>query len=358
MQFCGDTPRSEPPKRVRLVDLAAQLGLTKGTVSRALNDHPDISDQTRLRVRKAAEKLGYRPLSHAQAIRTGRVQSLGLVLQIYEHDAHRPFMAEFLAGLSQAASAEDWTLTVATASSDAQTLDLLDRLTVEKKADGFILPRTKLDDARIEFLRARNVPFVLYGRTRESRGCAWFDIESERSIEDAVTLLARLGHRRIGFVPGAQGYTYAELRRDGYLAGLARGDLAHDRQLVAPPAMARDDGAMSAATLLDLADPPSAIVCAVDGAALGVYDAARQRGLKIGTDLSVISYDGIPEATLLDPPLSTYRVDTRAAGARLADLLIRRCRGAAPEDLRELGRAAFQARGSHGVAPGAAQPAT
>jgi len=351
MQACGDKARSGAPKRVRLVDLAAQLGLTKGTVSRALNDHPDISDRTRMRVRKAAEKLGYRPLSHAQAIRTGRVRSLGLVLQVNEHDAHRPFVAEFLAGLSQAASAEDWTLTVATASSDTQTLELLDRLTAEKKADGFILPRTKLTDARIDFLRMRDVPFMLYGRTTDTRGCAWFDIESEKSIEDAVTLLAGLGHHRIGFVPGAEGYTYAKLRYDGYLTGLARSGLPHDPNLIAAPAMARVAGATSAATLLDLPNPPSAIVCSVDGAALGVYDAARHRGLKIGTDLSVISYDGIPETTLLDPPLSTYRVDTRAAGARLAELLIKRCRGAAPEDLRELGRAAFQSRGSHGVAP-------
>lgn len=355
MQFCDATQQPDRPARVRLVDLAAQLGLTKGTVSRALNDHPDISDQTRLRVRKAAERLGYRPLSHAQAIRTGRVRSLGLVLQVNEHDAHRPFVAEFLAGLSQAASAEDWTLTVATAASDAQTLELLDRLTAEKKADGFILPRTKLEDARIDFLRARDVPFVLYGRTSDTHGCAWFDIESEKSIEHAVALLAGLGHRRIGFVPGADGYTYAKLRHDGYVAGLARSGLVYDPDLVAAPAMARAAGAASGATLLDLPNPPSAIVCSVDGAALGVYDAARQRGLHIGSDLSVMSYDGIPETTLLDPPLSTYRVDTRAAGVRLAELLIRRCRGAAPEDLRELGRAAFQSRGSHGVAPGAAQ---
>lgn len=351
MQATETAEPSALPKRVRIVDLAAQLGLTKGTVSRALNDHPDISDRTRLRVRKAAEKLGYRPLSHAQAIRTGRVRSLGLVLQVNEHDAHRPFVAEFLAGLSQAASAEDWTLTVATAGSDEQTLDLLDRLTVEKKADGFILPRTKLHDPRIDFLRTRGVPFVLYGRTENAGGCAWFDIESEKSIEDAVMLLAGLDHKRIGFVPGADGYTYAKLRHDGYLAGLARSGLAHDTQLIAPPAMGRNAGAAAAAILLDLPHPPSAIVCSVDAAALGVYDAARHRGLKIGTDLSVISYDGIPETTLLDPPLSTYRVDTRAAGARLAELLIKRCRGAPPEDLRELGRAAFQSRGSHRVAP-------
>lgn len=92
-----------PVRRVTISDLADYLNLTKGTVSRALNGYDDIAENTRLRVKRAAEQLNYRPLSHAQAIRTGRVRSLGLVLQVNEHDGHRPFVAEFLAGLSEAA---------------------------------------------------------------------------------------------------------------------------------------------------------------------------------------------------------------------------------------------------------------
>jgi LacI family transcriptional regulator len=342
---------TRPNGRVRLVDLAEQLGLTKGTVSRALNGYSDISDGTRLRVLKEAEKLGYRPMPHAQAIKTGRVRSIGLVLQMNEHDGHRPFVAEFLAGLSQAASAEDWTLTVATASSDADTAFLLERLTAEKKADGFILPRTKLDDPRVAFLRQKNIPFVLYGRTGDPTDCAWFDIEGEAAMAEAVQMLAELGHRRIGFVPGPQDYTYSKLRREGYLAGLHAAGLLSDPAIIGTPAVSRNSGAASVGALLDLPDAPTAVVCAVDGAALGAYDAARARGLRIGRDFSVISYDGIPEATMLDPPLSTFSVDIRAAGERLAHMLIKRCRGTSPEELRALARATFRSRGSHGPVP-------
>ena len=84
--------------------LKNELGLAKGTVSRALNGYPDISESTRQRVKHAAEVMGYSPLSHAQAIRTGVVRSIGLVLQTSEHDGHRPFLASFLAGISEAAS--------------------------------------------------------------------------------------------------------------------------------------------------------------------------------------------------------------------------------------------------------------
>lgn len=338
-------------RRVTISDVAAYLDLTKGTVSRALNGYDDISESTRLRVRRAAEHLGYRPLSHAQAIRTGRVRSLGLILQVNEHDGHRPFVAEFLTGVSEAASREDWTLTVATAENDEDTLRLLKKIGDDGKADGFILPRTQINDPRISFLRDQSTPFVLYGRTGDEAGCAWYDIKGEEAMADAVTRLAALGHRRIGFVPGADGYMYSELRRIGYRTGLGEVDLPFDPALVAAEAVDRTGGADAADRLLDLPNPPTALVYAVDQAAFGAYDVAHRRGMVIGRDLSLIAYDGVPESSFMHPPLSTYQVDARKAGERLAALLIQRARGADPEDLRELDSARFLGRGSHGSAP-------
>ena len=92
----------------------------------------------------------------------------------------------------------------------------------------------------------------------------------------------------------------------------------------------------------------TAIVCAVDMAALGVYRAAAEPGISIGADLSVIAYDGIPEGAWAVPPLTTFNVDSREAGERLAALLIRRIRGAKPEELRETARARLQQGGSDG----------
>lgn len=126
--------------RVTIAMVAEALGVTKGTVSRALNDYPDISAATRARVRRVAERMGYRPLAQAQAIRTGRTRTLGLVLQTDIPGAQRPFLSDFLAGLTGAASAEHWTLTVATSAGGRRMLETLERLVDERKADGFILP--------------------------------------------------------------------------------------------------------------------------------------------------------------------------------------------------------------------------
>ncbi len=340
----------EARRRVTINDVAEALGLTKSTVSRAMNGYADISEATQLRVRRMAKTMNYLPLSHAQAIKTGRTRSLGLVLQLSDHDAQRPFLAEFLAGLSAGASSESWTLTVAASDSHDDMIQMFQSLLRDGKADGFVLPRTMNDDPRVKLLREAHVPFVMYGRQDNSEGCAWFDILGEDAMRDAVLHLVSLGHKRIGFVNGGMQYNYAPLRYAGFLEGMAQAGLTVDPDLVTEGAVTIEDGKRVGSLLLDHPVPPTAVVCAVDFAALGIYRAAAVRGLSIPRDLSVIAYDGIPEGVHAQPPLTTFAVDTRDAGMRLATLLIRRIRGEDPVNLRETAKATFVDRGSTGPA--------
>lgn len=339
-----ERPRPRAP-RATIAQVADAMGVTKGTVSRALNGHPDIAEATRLRARRTAERLGYRPLGSAQAIRTGRSRALGLVIETGEHDAHRPFLAEFLAGLSGGAAAEGWTLTVASAP-DGGAIDTYRRLVEERKADGFVLPRTRLKDPRVAMLREAEVPFVLFGRHGDETGCAWFDIDGRAAMREAVQTLAALGHRRIAFVGGSREHAYERLRERGFREGMTRAGLHLPDGFVRHGALDRATGAQVAGSLLDGTDAPTAFVYAIDAAALGLWRAARERGLTVGRDLSVIAYDGAPEGAHAEPPLATWAVDYEAAGRRLASLLIRRVRGEPPEDLREIAPARFLNRGS------------
>lgn len=336
--------------RVTISQMADALGVTKSTVSRAMNGYPDISEATQLRVKRMAEKMGYHPLSHAQAIKTGRTRSLGLVLQFADHDAQRPFLAEFLAGLSSGASTEGWTLTVAATDNHDELIETFRTILRDGKADGFILPRALSDDPRVRLLREADVPFVLFGRQETADGCAWFDVLGEDAMRDAVLHLAELGHRRIGFINGGRQYAYAGLRARGFADGMAQAGLGIDDQLIATDAMTLEDGARAAARILDAPDPPTAIVCAVDFTALGSYRAAAERGLKIGRDLSIVGYDGIPEGAYAHPPLTTFAVDNRAAGVALATLLIRRIKGEPLDALRTTVPATFVVRSSTGPA--------
>lgn len=332
--------------RVTINDLASALGLAKGTVSRALNGYPDIAEATRIRVTRTAERMGYRPLAQAQAIRTGRVRSLGLVLNTGNADLHRPFLTDFLDGISRAASEETWTLTVATATGTDDEVASMTRLIDERKADGFILPRAMWDDPRIALCRARKVPFILYGRTGDTTDCAWYDISGERSVAQAVMRLAGFGHRRIGFINGSRDYTYAHLRYDGFVKGMAEAGLPVAPEWVAEGVLDITAGEAAGALVLGADPAPTAVVCALDLAALGLYRAAEAAGRKVGQDLAVIAYDGIPEAAMAQPPLTTFSVDNRAAGQRLARLLIARIRGTDPTHLRELAPARLIERAS------------
>jgi LacI family transcriptional regulator len=339
--------------RVKLDELAAHLGLSKSTVSRALNGYPDISSATRARVEKAARVLGYRPLSHAQAIRTGQVRAIAMVINSEEPDQHNPFLQDFLAGACAAASSLDWTMTISTATSEKDTLKVLSRLYEERKADGFILPRTAVKDARIGLLRSLGVPHILYGRTGYGQPnnwdeTSWFDIAGESAMRNAVLRLNNLGHTRIGFVGSDPKFNYAHLRRDGYAEGLHAAGLPLDPDLIQEGARTREDGAAQGRALMALDQPPTAIVFATDLAALGFCADAQDQGFEIGRDISVIGYDGIPECRYARPALTTFSVDSRAAGERLATLLIRQIRGEAAADLRELAEANLIEGGSDG----------
>lgn len=335
--------------RVTISDMADALGLTKSTVSRAMNGYPDISQATQMRVKRMAERLSYQPLSHAQAIKTGRTRSLGLVLQLSDHDAQRPFLAEFLAGLSAGAHAQGWTLTVAAADSHEDMIETFRALLRDGKADGFILPRAICNDPRVALLRNAHVPFVLFGRQDNDEGCAWFDILGEDAMQHAVARLAELGHRRIGYINGGAKYSYAGLREAGFRKGMRDAGLEIDDNLIRQDAVTIADGAAAAGALLDHRNRPTALVCAVDFAALGAYQAVAARKLRVGLDVSIIGYDGIPEGAHAQPPLTTFAVDNKAAGERLSNLLIRRIRGEPLSDLRETVRATYVERGSTGA---------
>ncbi len=348
LQNGSGTARQIGAEKVTIQDLSDYLNLSKSTVSRALNKYPDIAKSTQVRVASAAKKLGYRPSSHAQAIRTGLVKSVGLVLNVAGENAHRPFLADFLNGISERLGDEEWTLVVATAQSDEHSLEVHARLIAEQKVDGFILPRTKIHDARVELLKKKNVPLVLYGRVADTSNCPWFDFAGEKAMEQAVERLHRFGHQSIAFIGGHPDNNFEMLRRDGYRIGLAKVGIEVDENLIAEGAMSVEQGFRAGRDLLSLVTPPTAIICALDRAALGVCRAAASLGLYVGRDISVIGYDGIPEGAYATPPLTTFSVDSKLAGARLADIIFKVIRGADAESFRELADARLIERQSDG----------
>ncbi|QHQ36947.1 LacI family DNA-binding transcriptional regulator [Algicella marina] len=332
--------------KLKIGDLARHLGLSKGTVSRALSGYPDISEKTKERVIRAANELGYKPSSYARALSTGLARSAALVLSVSGDSVQKAYLPDILDGLSTRLGADGWTLTVATASPEEDDLAVQERLIAERKVDGFIITRTRRHDPRITALLEAEVPFVMYGRQEDMSGKPSFDYLGETAMEQAVIRLARLGHRRIGYIGARDGFYMQERRTEGYVAGLADAGLPLDMDMVRAGGMTEAEGAALAADLLAQTEPPTAIVCAMDVAALGAYRAVEALGLRVGHEVSLMAYDGIAEGAYARPGLTTYAVDGRAAGQALADLLLRRIAGEAPDRLQETGEARLIARGS------------
>ena len=188
--------------KITIQDLADHLGISKGTVSRALRGYADVSASTVERVQQAAKELGYQPSAVAQGIKTGLARSVGLILLPKSRAASRPFLMQFINGISTSIAKHGYTLTVATAQSDAEMLELHRDLFVQRKVDGFILPRTMHNDPRIQILDQLKAPLVLYGQTENLTQYSWFDINQVECFRRATTRLLNFGHRHLAFLGG------------------------------------------------------------------------------------------------------------------------------------------------------------
>ncbi len=312
-------------RRVTINDVSQALGISKGTVSRALNGYPDIAKTTKNKVRKMANKMGYRPLLQAQSINRGLSYSLGLVLNTEHTDHHKAFLSDFIDGVSHALKRENWSLVVATVDDERAEYQLMQNFIQMRKVDGFIIPRVRFEDTRVRLLESHQVPFVLFGRPIDKDDTSrynWFDICGENAMYDALHRLYVLGHRHIGFMGGDSQCTYSALRLNGYKDALNAHQLPYVADWVCADCCCPQSGYANAVKMFSIDEPPTALVCALDRSALGVYDFAQQYGLSIGEDLSIIGYDGVIEGAYVKPRLTTFAVDRKYSGHRLASILL------------------------------------
>lgn len=334
---------------VTIDDVARHVGVAKGTVSRVLNNYTDISEGTRKRILKAVQDLGYQPSATARNLKRGRQDTLGIVIPVGHGNGADPFLAEFIDGIARALDELGLDLLVTTAHSRDHMIATLKRLIARRKVDGFIVTRTEVDDPRIAYLRDHNFPFVAHGRTGEPASYAWFDIDNETAFADGVRHLYSLGHARIGFLGGPLELNFARQRRDGYRQGLAALGVAPDRDLESLQVLSEAGGLAGAQDLLSQPVPPTALLCATDSLAIGAVQFCRKFGLRAGSDVTVIGYDGLPVGEYLDPPLTTFSQSAQEAGGRVARMLVDVLNGKPPQNLQALAKAKLIRRASDGA---------
>ncbi len=333
---------------VSLKALAAHLGLTVSTVSRALNGYSDISAKTRERVARAADELGYRPNQNARRLSIGAPETIGYLMPRFSGSEAQPFVAQLIQGLGEAVTKRQWDLLVSHAASASDELAQIDRLVRSGRVGGLVISRPLKNDPRINLLRDLKCPFVVHGRTASSGGYAWYDVDGVEAFAAAVNHLVSLGHSRIAFIGTTLQHTFAQDRLNGFEQAVADSGLPLDRELIQITDFSDDGGEVAAGQLLELVDPPTAMVCVSDMVALGALSAIRRKGLRPGIDVSVLGYDGLKIGEHSNPPLTTMAQPQSQAGRRLGDMLLAIIDGDDPKKHQELQRAQLVRRNTDG----------
>ncbi len=311
---------------MNLKELAASLGLSPTTVSRALNGYPEVREETRLRVIEAARRHNYRPNTRAKSLATGRAMAIGHVIPLSSrHEMVNPIFADFIAGAGEtyAQAGYDMVLSVV---SDAEEARIYRDLHARGTVDGIIVHAPRAEDPRIPLLAEIGLPFVVHGRaTGASTPYSWLDINNRRSFRRATDFLLDLGHRRIALVNGLEWMDYAIRRRSGYVEALRARGIAPDPKLMHAGEMTEGQGYSAARAMLALPDPPTAFLVSSMIPAIGLRRALWEGDLVMGRDVSVITHDD--ELSYLRngeevPIFTATRSSVREAGREAAQMLL------------------------------------
>ncbi len=317
---------------VTLRDIAQAVGKSVSTVSSALNDYDDVSEETKALVRQVARDMGYTPNIAAQRLRSKRTDTLGLILPTFGPRFSDPYFSELLAGIGNQSAANGLDLLVSTQAPGPDEDEAYRRLVSGRRVDGLLVVRTRCDDPRIAFLVGQGFPFVAFGRTQQNFDFPYVDEDGVLGIKLATQHLIDRGQRRIAFIAAPLDLMFAQHRLTGFKQAMEENGLAVDESLVVVGDLTQQTGRRLAGELLDRPDRPTAIVACNDLMALGAMTAAQERGLAVGQDVAITGFDDIPPAQHSHPPLTTVHQPIYRIGQMICDMLTRQIRG---EELEE-----------------------
>jgi LacI family transcriptional regulator len=308
---------------VTLKDLAAKLGLSITTVSRALAGYDDVAEATRRRVQEAAEEMGYVPDVTARRLQKGRTDTIGFVIPTFGPRFSDPYFSELLAGIGNEAARHDFDLLVSTQPPNTpQEQAVYRRMAEGRLVDGLLVVRTRVKDPRIAYLSKIKFPFVAFGRSDLDIDFPYVDEDGRRGLELVTQHVIDRGHRRLAFLSAPDDLMFCVYRHAGLEAILQRNNLTLPPDCCIVGDLTQRGGFAAMNQLLDLPSPPTAVISCNDLMALGAISAAQKRGLAVGRDLVITGFDDIPPAEHSHPSLTTVHQPIYSIGRQICSMLI------------------------------------
>ncbi len=304
---------------ITIADVAQRAQVSKMSVSRVLNGQAGVSEQTRLRILEAVDQLGYVPNANHRV----RPESAKLIALLIP-DITTTYMGEILRGVSGAAERLNYGLMLYTQGTINYTqrtsyyLSLLNNVLV----DGVLMVVPRDYEVIVNDLKAHDLRYVIIDHHSITGNEPSVTATNRKGILDAMRHLLALGHRRIGFITGRMDIACSHDRLQGYRDGLAEVDLPFDPVLVREGDFTQPMGFRQTHTLLELDEPPTAIVACNDLMAFGAMDAVKATGLTVGQDISIIGFDDISMASQVYPTLTTVRQPMAAMGEAALEMLV------------------------------------
>ncbi len=316
--------------------IAASLGLSVTTVSRALAGYADVAEETRRRVKEEAERIGYVPNAIARRLQKGRADAIGVVAPAGPDALSDGYLyAAFTSAWSRLSEMDrDLVMLPSLSEGDRNGKEYrtFRRAVEERRVDGLLLLRTHRDDWRIPYLHAAKIPFIVFGAVHAGMpDVTAIGIDNVDAADVVLTRLARFGHRRIALVVPDGDYDFATSRLEAF-AQFADGT---DLELsVATGAFSEDGGCGATARLLAAEDPPTAIVYFTNRMAIGGQRAFSGSPLVSGRHVSVISFGDNISLHYASPPMTAVRAPIEAMVRHAVDVLVAGSEGRPIEPIR------------------------
>lgn len=308
-----------------IYDVAKKAGVSISTVSRVLNNSPQVKEGNRERVLQAIQELDYERNLLAAALMKKNTYTLGLIIV----DIANPFYAEITRGVEDKAAEDNFNVIVCNTDYHLEKEAAYISILRQKRIDGLIFVTPEINDENISKLYQEQPDFSLVIIGSKIDDCALDTVLVNNYVgtRQAMEHLASLEHRRIGFIHGQIARISSQERLASYRLFLKEAGFQEDAKIIVGGAFEIDSGYQKAKELLQLDNPPSAIFAANDQIAVGVLQAAHAMGIKVPRELSVIGYDNTSLATITYPKLTTVAQPMVEMGRQAAKMAIERILG-------------------------------
>ena len=309
-------------KRLTLEEIGQLAGVSRSTVSRVINDHPNIRPTVRRRVQQVIHETGYQPNSAARSLASRQSRILGLIMpSVLQSGFTDPYYPLVIQAISHACNQNDHTVSLFLFQTKEEEEKISQRIIGSGLIDGLIITADTIENPFVTKIQQHHIPFVQIGRPlhAESTNISYIDVDNEAGAYLAASYLIQQGYRRIGQL--ATVHNSAGVDRDaGFRQALTDRGIPVNEELIKVAEFSQTSAHQAMGALLE--QKPEAVFAQSDAMALGAMRAIRERGLRVPEDIAIVGFDDLPLAASADPPLTTIRQPIYRTGILATETLL------------------------------------